>query len=326
MNATDRLVALRPTDATVDRLWDPAARAAVLEGVLATDLARATGATGAPAHPPRALRRRPRRRVTLALAAAAVAVVGVVASLVLPSGAPGGASPAAAAELTRLAAVAATASVDTAGPDQLVHLVIVERQTGDDAPENASGQDRARTLESWTAADGTVWRRDVEATGTVQYYRFAAGVDDTANPSPAFLASLPTDPDALRAYLRANVSGSGSTDAAVFTAVGDMLRGGFAPAPLRAAAIEVLKRTPHVGLGDATTDALGRPALELTFADPKDDEGAWSSLYFAPDTAEILQEADHAPELDYLSIVQTADVADEVPADVLERAAAPANR
>jgi hypothetical protein len=306
MNGVDRLEALRPTKDSVDRLWSPAERQAVLEGVLHP--ARRTG--------------RVRRPLMLVGAAASVAVAALAVSLVLPGGAPGGASPAAAAALDRLAGVAAAAPFDTARPDQFLHMVVVETQTGDgSAAENPAGTS-VRTHESWTAADGSGWRKDTEA-GHVLYFRLPAGGDYTAAPSPAYLASLPTDPDALRARLVANASGSTSTDEAVFVAVGDMLRGGFAPPALRVAALEALKHTPHVSLGKTTVDAQGRPVVELDFVDQGNRPDEVQALYFSAETSEIVQETTQAPGLDYRGLVQASGVTDAVPADVLAQAVAP---
>jgi len=302
MNAVDRLEALRPTDADVDRLWSRAERHAALDGVL---------------HP--APRRSIRRPLMLGVAAASVAVVALGVSLVLPGGAPGGASPAAAAELDRLAGIAAAAPFDTARADQFLHMVVVDTQTSDgSAAENPAGTS-VRTLESWTGADGSIWRMDTDA-GRVQYFRFPTGGDDTAAPSPAYLASLPTDPAALGAYLRANVSGSTSADEAVFTAVGDMLRGGFAPPALRVAALTVLKGTPHVALGPATVDGQGRPVVELDFVDQGNRPDQVQALYFSTETAEIVQESQRAPGFAFTGVVRTSDIADAVPADVLAHA------
>ena len=311
MNATDRLTALRPTDATVDRLWSPDDRAATLRRVLDTGPAPT---------------RRSRRPVALGLAAAAVAVVAVTVSLVLPGGTPGSASPAAAAELDRLATVAASAPFDAAGPDDVLHMVIVEQQTGGGVPENASGTPMQTTMESWTASDGTVWRKDSGGPlGGVSYFVFTDATDSTTAPTPAYLASLPTNAGALRDYLRSHVSGSNSTDEAVFTAVGDMLRGGFAPPALRVAALDVLKHTDHVTLGSAVTDQLGRAVVELDFVDQATRPDTVQALYFAQDSAEIVQESLRGPGMDYRSIVQTAEVVPAVPDEVLAQAGSPAN-
>ncbi|MDT4936082.1 MAG: hypothetical protein QOK11_3974, partial [Pseudonocardiales bacterium] len=89
-------------------------------------------------------------------------------------------------------------------------------------------------------------------------------------------------PADLDSYLRAHVSGSTSKDEAVFTAVGDMLRGGLAPAHLRAAAIRVLEHTGHVTATSAL-DTLGRPAIQITFADAASRPGEDQALLFDPE-------------------------------------------
>jgi hypothetical protein len=312
MNAVDRLEALRPTEESVDRMWSPGERRAALTRVLRP----------APARPHRA-----RRPLMLAVAAASVAVVGLAVSLVLPSGAPGGASPAAAAELDRLAGIAAAAPFDVAGPGRFLHMVIVETQTSSGAAaENPVGTS-VHSMESWSAHDGSTWRRDTLA-GRTMYFRFGPdgnfATDGSADVlSPAYLASLPTDANALRTYLRSHVTGSTSTDEAVFSAVGEMLRRGFAPPALRVAAIDVLKHTAHVELGAATADQLGRPVIELDFVDQRNRPDEVQALYFSTSTAEILQETDRWPGMDFQSVVQSTGVVDAVPDEVLSLNLAP---
>ena len=144
MNVIESVSKFAPGAATVDELWSREERAASLERILLT--------SDSPAQ-----RSRPRRRrLVLGLSvAAAVAAAAVVVPLVLPSGHSGGASPAAAAELDRLAAITATAPWDQAGPTQFVHMVVREVQV--------AKQSGTSVLESWTAKDGSGWRRDTRS-------------------------------------------------------------------------------------------------------------------------------------------------------------------
>lgn len=153
------------------------------------------------------------------------------------------------------------------------------------------------------------------------YYAFPPGEDSINNPSPAFLATLPTDPAALLNYLRAHVHGSSSTDEAVFVAVGDMLSGGFAPPALRAATLRVLERTPHVTVRSGQ-DSLGRTATVVDFVDESGRPGVVQSLYFDPATARLLQTGRTASDLAYSGTVVSSDVVNSIPAQVLRDASA----
>jgi hypothetical protein len=126
---------------------------------------------------------------------------------------------------------------------------------------------------------------------------------------------LPTSAAALSRYLRHHASGSHSTNEAVFTAVGDMLRAGLADPQLRAAAVGVIQGLPHITTAEAT-DLLGRPALAITYKDP--DNGPWA-LLFDRTTATLLGE-EEGPGY---RAAYTEDIADSVPADVLAHAHMP---
>ena len=61
-------------------------------------------------------------------------------------------------------------------------------------------------------------------------------------PTPAWLAALPRDTDALRARMYADAAGHGpSTDAEVLVIAADVMRSGLVPADLRAAVFRVLR-------------------------------------------------------------------------------------
>jgi hypothetical protein len=306
----DKLRDLRP-----EPTWSSADQAHLLDSVLDSPRRRDRADI-------RLAAARPRRRGAVTIAAVAtIAAAAVVIPAVLPADAPGSASPAAAAALHRLAHVAVSSPADDAGPTQFRHMIVRERQVG----PRGQASDTER-MEGWTAADGRLWRRDITAYDTgrrvVDTYLFSAGDNDTAYPSPSYLASLPTEVGALQNYLRGHVSGSASKDEAVFVAVGDMLRGGFAPADLRAAAVGVLARTDHVRLGSATQDSTGRPAEVFEFVDGTRRPGDVESLYFDPSTAQVVEERTDASDLQFSSTVLTADVTNSVP-EYIRRSAVP---
>lgn len=267
----DLIAAYRPTQRGLDDEWPAARRTALLERIQATpaqDVPDVPAATRVRVHS--------RRRWVVA-AAVGVAAAALV-PLVLPSDQPGGATSAAAKTLERLAIAAEKTPADAVKPGQFRHLIDVETQAGMSS----------RTHESWTAYDGRTWRRDTAA-GNTEYFEFPAGGANVNAPTPQFLQSLPTDPGKLHRYLEKHVSGSTSRDEAVFVAVGDMLRGGFAPPTLRAAAIRMLERAGHVTVLQGK-DSAGHPAIVVRFRDPVQRPGETNSLYFDPATSAIEEE------------------------------------
>lgn len=205
---------LRPDDADVRGAWPAGERAAVLDDILAT-------------------RRRSRRPVLIGIAGiAAASAAALTIALVQPAGGPPSGHRAPALPHAQLAAVTTAlhhlAGVAAAGPadvgdGRFWHLRIREQQNGPEGQRNS-----VTSLESWTDHTGRMWRHDVltlEGTAPQQdYYEFPAGDDQVNYPSPAYLDSLPTDPDALYSTLDAQVSGSATHEEAIFVAVGDMLR------------------------------------------------------------------------------------------------------
>ena len=150
----------------------------------------------------------------------------------------------------------------------------------------------------WTASTGEAW--GYSDPGTTMQPRIApfcihrrAGVGDADfdEPTPAFLATYPTDPDALKSFLRTRVHGSTSTDEAVFVAIGDMLRTQLPSPELRAAGFRVLAMTDHVRVTPGVADARGRSTVRVDFTGrPHVTE----SLFFDPATSRITEEADFA--------------------------------
>lgn len=256
-----------------------------------------------------------RRPVALVGLAAAIAVAAAVVPAVLPSSAPGGPAPAAAAELRRLAGAAITSGDESLLAGQFRHVVVTSHQA-DPALSTA--------LESWTGADGRVWRRDTSThedgtPGRTETFLFTT-------PEPV-TTGFPTDPNALQHYLVAHASGSTSTDEAVFSQLSDLLRGYAVPAALRSAATEVLARSGHVRLGPRTTDSFGRLVQEVDFVDEVGRPGEVQAIVF--DTADARVTAERitittplSASSYYESAVAPADVTDEVPADVLRDAVA----
>ncbi|OIJ68233.1 hypothetical protein WN71_008960 [Streptomyces mangrovisoli] len=95
----------------------------------------------------------------------------------------------------------------------------------------------------------------------------AAGID---RPTYQWLASLPTDPDALLRllYARATVSEGESKDQAVFRTVGDLLGSTVMPPANAAALYEAVKRIPGITVIADAVDAAGRHGIGITRDDP----------------------------------------------------------
>ncbi|WP_295696564.1 CU044_5270 family protein [Lapillicoccus sp.] len=307
IDIVDQLRTLRPDADQLERLWPAEERAQLAQRIRDDEGVRLVRRR---IHPPRS--RRSRFVACSALVAAAVAA-GVVVPVLLPHGSPGAASPAAAEALHRLARVATSSATDAAGPGQFVHSVTQELRTGVQEGNEASGG--PMTYEQWTAHDGRFWRRDTSA-GVVNEILFFPADQS----SVSYVVSLPTDPDELNRFLRKNVSGSNSTDEAVFVAIGDLLRDHNASARLRAAMMSVLARTDHVSLGSATDDTRGRPATEFDFVDDSNRPGVVASLFFDPKTAELIDERTTSPQSTGTMSVLVSDVVSAVPPEVVNTA------
>jgi hypothetical protein len=304
----DQITAYRPEDDALDAEWT--GRTAVLERVLASD--------ARPAVPGLLIARRGRRRWVAAAVVGAAAAAAVVLGVALPSGTPGSAPNAAAATLEKLAVRAATSPADLVRPGQFRHQRDKEVQSGD--------QPHTTLIEDWTSYDGTVWSKRIgfPVAGQTEYLKFSAADrgNDFSAPSPRFLADLPTDVSTLRDYIRSRVHGSASKDEAVFVAVGDMLRGGMASPQLRAAAIRVLERTPHI-TASSGKDSLSRPALVITFDDRHARANETEALLFDPNTSVLLEEQQRARNggtFGFTSTYTGSRTVNAVPAEVLAKA------
>jgi hypothetical protein len=251
-----------------------------------------------------AVRGRHRRYFAAVLGLATAAAVATVTG-VAPLPGLSGEAPHANAALRSLAVAAGKAPADGVGAQEYRHVTAHLSNGG------------ASMSETWIAADGRSWRWDT-FNGTKEYFAFPAPTQvATGEPvySPARLSTLPSTPKALSHYLRRHVSGSSSTNDAVFTAVGDLLRTRAASPQLRVAAIGVVEGLPYISTR-ATTDLLGRPALAVTYAAPGNGP---DSLLFDRSSATLLGE-DLLPGY---RVAYTEDVAVSVPAEVLSHAQLP---
>ena len=253
------LESLRPSQDRLEAQWPQLARNSTLENIILSKKGpEAAAATG-----PSQVRRRP---ALLMIAVAGAATILVVASGVLPTGAPG-LSSADAATLNRLATAAGSTPADLVPPGEYKHFVFRTDATF----ETASGTTHPPVLRTdlWVDSNGASWRRETEQNGSAHRYHFAPSTESNANnPSPTFLASLPTDSDELYRYLRDHAHGSSSTDEAVLVAVGDLLRTQMASPELRAAAVRVLGHLP-ITIEQHATSASGQRGTLISMERPR---------------------------------------------------------
>ena len=260
-------------------------------------------------------RRRPRRRTVIAIAAAGVAIA-IVVPVALPRGVTGGADPAAAAVLHRVALRAAQQPPDPAPlPGQYLYTRSKSASTflfvvGD-----------GRTLffhqplirASWIGPDGS--GRILSTAGEVTFLTekdratwIAAGSPDLCADvcegtnderfGPGELAirnlvNLPTDPEELLELIEnREVIGGPSGDWETFNLIGDLLRETYTLPKVRAALYQVAAELPGVELVGRVVDGAGRPGVAVAYTNPSSDARSRHELIFDPRTAELLGEGE----------------------------------
>jgi hypothetical protein len=127
------------------------------------------------------------------------------------------------------------------------------------------------------------------------------------------------------------VSGSSSTDEAVFVALADMLAPRIADPELRAAMFRTIGLVPAVSVHENATDAQGRRGIALTWTRDSDEGTVTQTLVIDPSTSTVLEtRATHSyrtPQppatvrgLSHVLTLLENDITDRVPADVLDKA------
>jgi hypothetical protein len=279
-----------PAPAAIELEWTSARSREVLTAIVGdvdTEPARTAAAVALQAIPTHAGAAGRGWRRTLPIAASAAALLVALAGLTVMfrnSGATSGSAGGAAFDPPP---GLSTSSIDDSEYSYRVLEQIDIDATGQAVPHGPN----AMTIRDYVAPSGDVvsFRPGQEP----PCFRFPQhGAGSIADPNRAFFAALPTDPEELRTYLRSHVSGSSSRDEAVFVAVGDMLReaDGLASPQVRAAFVAVLSRTAGVTLHENTRDYLDRPAIRVDYVNQKTRPGEVNSLYFAPDTFQLLAE------------------------------------
>jgi hypothetical protein len=117
-----------------------------------------------------------------------------------------------------------------------------------------------RERQTWYSADGSRPGLVIDPQGPQARFTTAPiAAPSLKDPTSAYLATLPTDPDALlkKIYAEATVAGK-DPDAAAFDEIGTLLREQIAPPQVGAALFRAGGRIPGVTVIDDVTDATGR--------------------------------------------------------------------
>ncbi|MEU4762370.1 CU044_5270 family protein [Actinosynnema sp. NPDC023794] len=285
---------------------------------------------------------RPRRSTRRWLAGAAVVVLLVAGALIAQTvsfGPPAPATAEAVRTLDRAAAQSVGAVDEPVGPGQYRYVATHAWWMGTSSVE---GKVFARLtehlLETWAPAnprDEWLLRRDV--TGNEQWVvgtkeeAEAAGVADQRglpegewratcgdffgeskcqdpgswqNPTAEWQASLPTDPDALFARLRADAPDNDAGDAALFAYAADALRSGLVGKDVRAAIYQALTRIGGLEVTEERANLGGRVGIALGV----DDGERRREIIIDPETGRFIGER----------VVATDDVQDFEAGTVLE--------
>lgn len=285
----------RPTEAELNAMWPEHQRADSLARVL-------SGSTHAS---------RPPKRVAALVAAAAVAGFAVMPAVI------GSGDASAQADLQALAMSAIAAEGPVIAEGTFLHIKTEALQKN--SRVFGDGQTLDTNRESWVRWDGKTWAIDTRpSAGWREYHVFPRTDEEDAfsNPTPEFAASLPDDPDTLRAFLDEHVSGSNSHEEALFVAVADLARSHFLPPETLSAALQVLADVDGVDTEDVTVQ--GRSAVEITYSSLWGLAGR-ESITVDRDTARVLSASESDPGGTYDLSTTLVEVVAEIPQDVQAR-------
>ncbi len=148
----------------------------------------------------------------------------------------------------------------------------------------------------WVAHHGTSVLHDTGLPGGPAYISLGAAAFSAGSGSLTWdqLMALPTNPDLLKATLRADIKGAGNGDnAELFVMVGDLLRESPAPPALRKALYDVAASIPGVRVKGQVTDSAGRTGTAVE----RDDE----TLLIDTTTGQLLADTDGSFTATYLN-------------------------
>ncbi|CAM5378476.1 CU044_5270 family protein [Streptomyces narbonensis] len=248
-------------------------------------------ASGPAARRPRSARAVPRFTWIAAPAAACALVAGVV--VLAPAEAPAGptgrieagqpTAPDAGRLLSRAALAAAAAPAPDARPQDFVYIRSLAAHAGRSAAGGVATLSPVRQREVWLSADGSragllrvAGSADSVLSPSLPVYELdhpgasprpstlGAGAASVTNPTHAYVATLPTDPEALLRLIREETRGDGGdADQRAFRAIGTLLAETWAPPKVTSALYEAAARIPGVSLLPSAKDAAGREGVAV---------------------------------------------------------------
>ncbi|MFE1552668.1 CU044_5270 family protein [Streptomyces sp. NPDC058718] len=227
--------------------------------------------------------------------AAPVAACALVAGVVVlaPGGAPAGPSgrvtageptaPGAEQVLSRAALAAATAPAPNARPQDFVYVRSLVAHAGRSAAGGVATLPPAHQREVWLSADGSrggllreAGAADSVLSPSLPVYELEhrgasprpttleAAPPSVTDPTHAYVATLPTDPEALLRLIREETRGDGGdADQRAFRAIGTLLAETWAPPKVTSALYEAAARIPGVIVLPSAKDAAGREGVAV---------------------------------------------------------------
>ncbi|MGW3244749.1 CU044_5270 family protein [Streptomyces sp. NPDC001070] len=183
--------------------------------------------------------------------------------------------------LDRIAAAAMSRDVKPVKDNQFVYVEFLARGNkgtlGGPVRLGALGKQEYWFAQGSGPTTRTGWLRDTDKDGDkpgklgtiVTTSPVRPGLD---HPTYQWLATLPTDPEALRSLLYAQVKpwGDLSQDETVFRNIGELLRSTVMPPATASALYKVVEKIPGVTVVPDAVDAAGRHGIGITRKDPGD--------------------------------------------------------
>lgn len=195
--------------------------------------------------------------------------------------------------------------------DGYLHQVVIERQTIDDVEDPGPLVTTNTRFETWTDAEGRVYRLtsvDDSQDGTHK----STDVFRLDSNTPADIAALPADPDALQKFVESVASGHGDQETAVAEQFADLLRDGFAPPAVRSAALRVLSELPNTSVAEGI--APGRSTVTVSFGDPSND--GMRALVFDAETSELVGERSENANVAFTMTIQSSAIQHRVSEEI----------
>ncbi|MGW1013071.1 CU044_5270 family protein [Streptomyces termitum] len=256
----------------------------------------------AAALPSRPARSAPRRRVWVRFAVPAVACALAAGGVLLaaPPERPGGGTPAVRAEgasavLERAALAAAASPAPNARAGEFVYVESLVARSARSAAGGPAEAGPAHRRQVWLSADGSlpgllreegaadsvlsprVPVYEVDRPGAAPRKTFLEqGPPSVTAPTHAYVAGLPTDPEALLRLVREQTrAAGGDADQRAFDAIGTLLAETWAPPRVTAALYGAAARVPGVTVLPSARDAAGREGVAVARTSAAGEQTQW---------------------------------------------------